>query len=125
MPSRSSTPSRRPSGALEAEVLAVLWAHDNPLTPGDVQSELGDTLAYTTVMTTLTRLHNKGLANRSNAKRGYAYTPAFDEAELAASRMKTLLDGGGDRAAVLARFVGTLTADDEKTLSGLLRRRRK
>jgi predicted transcriptional regulator len=57
---------------------------------------------------------------RAPAGRGHTYSPAFDEAEMAASRMRAVLDRGSDREAVLARFVGELTAEDERTLAALL-----
>ena len=38
---------RRPMGALEAEVLGVLWDHDRALTPGEVGQAMGGELAYT------------------------------------------------------------------------------
>jgi predicted transcriptional regulator len=117
-----SDQSRRASGELEAEVLATLWAADGPLTPGHVRERLGSELAYTTVLTILTRLHTKGAVTREPSGRGHAYIPAYDEAELASSRMHALLDRGSDREAVLARFVGDLSEDDERTLADLLRR---
>jgi predicted transcriptional regulator len=113
---------RRPAGGLESEVLAALWAADRPMTPGDVQRELGGELAYTTVMTALTRLHEKGAVERRRAGRAYAYTPVLDQAGMAAARMRGVLDGGQDREAVLARFVGSLSADDERLLAELLDR---
>jgi predicted transcriptional regulator len=116
-----SMSARRPAGRLESEVLATLWAADRPLTPRDVQRELGDGLAYTTVMTTLARLHEKGEVTRARAGRAYAYAPVLDRAETAASRMRELLEAGADREAVLARFVGSLSAEDERLLSELLR----
>jgi hypothetical protein len=36
--------------------------------------------------------------------------------------MREVLDSGHDREAVLARFVGSLTSDDEKLVAKLLRR---
>ena len=111
---------RRPSGALETEVLAALWAADAPLTPREVQSELGEGLAYTTVMTALARLHEKGVVTREKRGRAYAYTPLLDTPGIAAARMRALLDAGGDREAVLARFLGTLSDADERTLAELL-----
>jgi len=48
----------RARGSLEHEVLLCLAAAKGPLTAADVQSEIGG-LAYTTVMTTLSRLHAK------------------------------------------------------------------
>ena len=115
---------RRAPGELESEVLAVLWSQDSALTPAEVREHLGNTLAYTTVMTTLSRLFDKGIVVREPVGRAYAYKPALDEAEFAAARMRELLDSGRDRKAVLARFVGDLSAADERVLTGLLRRKR-
>jgi predicted transcriptional regulator len=112
--------SRRPAGALEAEIVAALWAAGEPLTPKAVQSELGGGLAYTTVMTALTRLHDKGVVSREKAGRAYAYTPVLDSAGIAAARMHDLLEAGADREAVLARFLGALSDEDERTLAELL-----
>jgi predicted transcriptional regulator len=112
---------RRPAGALEAEILAALWAADEPLTPAAVQRELGQGLAYTTVMTALTRLHEKGVVSRNKAGRAYAYTAVLDSSGIAAARMRELLESGDDRQAVLARFVGSLSEDDERVLTELLR----
>ena len=73
-------------------------------------------------MTILSRLHAKGSVTRTRAGRAFVYTPAFPQAELAASRMREQLDRGHDRGAILAHFVGSLTTDDERTLTTLLRR---
>jgi len=72
------------------------------------------------VQTILTRLHRKGAVVREQAGRAHAYRPVIDDAGLAAQRMRAMLDRGGDHAAVLTRFVGTLTPDDEATLAKLL-----
>jgi predicted transcriptional regulator len=113
--------SRRPAGALEAEILATLWAADEPLTPAAVQMLLGGELAYTTVMTALTRLHEKGVVSRERDGRAYAYKAVLDEPGIAAAQMQQLLESGEDRRAVLARFVGSLSDDDEQALIELLR----
>jgi predicted transcriptional regulator len=112
---------RRAKGGLESEVLATLWAAQQPMTPADVAEALGDDLAYTTVQTALVRLHAKGAVRRNQAGRAYAYTPILDDAGLAADRMQALLATGKDRVAVLRRFVGTLSAEDEAALNDLLR----
>ncbi|MCW2494127.1 BlaI/MecI/CopY family transcriptional regulator [Jatrophihabitans sp.] len=114
--------NRRVSGSLESEVLATLWAADKPLTSAEVAASLGDDLAYNTVQTILTRLHAKGAVHREQAGRAHAYTPVLDDAGLAANRMRALLDKGTDKAAVLSRFLGTLTPEEESTLAGLLKR---
>lgn len=106
---------RRPSGELEAQVLAALWAADRPLTPQDVQLALGGDLARTTIATILARLHDKGTVERTRAGRAYAYTPTVqDPAGLAARRMRTELEREQDRSTVLARFVSDLSDDDER-----------
>lgn len=113
---------RRAAGGLESEVLATLWAAEQPLTPGEVVQALGNDLAYNTVQTILTRLHAKGAVRREPAGRAHAYSPVLDEAGLAAQRMRAVLDRGGDHAAVLSRFVGTLTPAEEAMLAELLNR---
>ncbi|MCK2221076.1 BlaI/MecI/CopY family transcriptional regulator [Actinomadura sp. ATCC 31491] len=105
---------------LEDEVLAALWAAGHPMSPGEVQAELPDSLAYTTVMTTLARLHDKGLVSRERAGRGYVYRPVISEAEYTAAAMTDLLHRRSDRAGVLARFVCALSPDDEKMLRRFL-----
>jgi predicted transcriptional regulator len=113
---------RRQRGALEHEVVAVLVEHSDPMTPGEVRDALGADLAYTTVMTTVARLSDKGVVTRHRAGRAFAYRAVVDEDEIAARQMQRLLDTRDDRAAVLSRFVGTLSADDERLLAELLRR---
>jgi predicted transcriptional regulator len=115
---------RRASGSLESEVLAALWASDRPLTTGEVVDALGGGLAYNTVQTILTRLHAKGAVQREQAGRAHAYTPVLDDAGLAATRMRAMLDRGGDHAAVLARFLGTLSPQEEATLARLIAQHR-
>jgi predicted transcriptional regulator len=101
-------------------VLAALWVAGHPLTPAEVREALADELAYTTVMTTLARLHEKGAVSRERAGRAFAYSPVQDRASTAAARMADLLGTAPDREAVLARFVGELSAEDERLLAELL-----
>ena len=115
---------RRPAGALEAEVMAVLRAADAPLSPGQVRERLaarprGGELSYSTVVTIVSRLHTKGLLARARAGRGFAYTPV-DPASLAAGRMSRALDAGVDHGAVLTRFVSGLSGRDARLLRRLL-----
>ena len=114
--------SRRSRGTLEQEVVAALAATDQPMTPAQVRDQLGADLAYTTVMTVLARLAEKGLVTRERAGRAYAYTAVRDQDEITARQMQRLLDTRDNRAAVLSRFVGVLSAEDERLLTDLLRR---
>jgi predicted transcriptional regulator len=112
-------PRRRGQGELEALVLSALREADGPATAGWVQEHLGGDLAYTTVITILTRLLEKGAVSRERAGRSFAWTPA-DQAGLAARRMRKVLDAESDREAVLASFVTGLDPDDERLLRELL-----
>jgi predicted transcriptional regulator len=111
---------RRPAGALEAEILAILRAADGPLTPGEVRQRLAPgELSYSTVVTIVSRLHAKGLLARQRAGRGFSYTPV-DDASLAASRMSQVLGSENDHDAVLSRFVSGLSGRDARLLRELL-----
>ena len=71
--------SRRAAGELENAVLGVLHAAGVPLSPGTVWERLHADLAYTTVVTILSRLHAKGVLERARAGRAYLYAPVADD----------------------------------------------
>ena len=100
--------------------MVVLWSIDRPLTPSDVQHELGRDLAYTTVMTTLARLFTKGVVNRAKSGRAFAYSAAQGAEDQAAQTMTDVLAKGNDPAAVLSRFVDRLGPEEEAVLRRLL-----
>ncbi|MGW4815736.1 BlaI/MecI/CopY family transcriptional regulator [Kitasatospora cineracea] len=110
----------RGKGELEAEILAALRAAaPRALTPGEVQERVDDRLAYTTVVTALTRMHDKGLLERAKRGRAFAYTAAADDSGLTARTMRRTLERGSDREAVLTRFVDELSDADEEFLRRL------
>ncbi|MBD0744532.1 BlaI/MecI/CopY family transcriptional regulator [Streptomyces sp. CBMA152] len=111
---------RRGQGELEAQVLAALRRAAEPVTAGWVRERIGGPLAYTTVVTILSRLHAKQSVTRERSGRSFVWAPAADEAGLAALRMRRVLDGEPDRGAVLASFLTTLSPDDERLLRTLL-----
>jgi predicted transcriptional regulator len=117
---RQGPGERRPGGALEAEVLGLLQSAPSALTPGEVQERLGSDLAYSTVVTVLSRMYDKGLLHRAKRGRAYAYAPVTDAHGLTARRMRQMLDSDPDREAVLTRFVDDLPAGDERLLRQLL-----
>nr|WP_202122682.1 BlaI/MecI/CopY family transcriptional regulator [Streptomyces sp. BA2] len=106
---------------MEAQVLSALREAEGPATAGWVQERLGADLAYTTVVTILSRLLDKGAVTRERAGRSFAWTPSADEAGLAARKMRKVLDGERDREAVLASFLTALPPGDERLLRELLR----
>jgi predicted transcriptional regulator len=120
--------ARRAAGELEAEVLRILRQASGPLSAGEVRQRLaagphgdgqqGD-LSYSTVVTIMSRLYDKGLLARQRAGRGFTYAP-LDEASLAAGRMSQALGSGLDHDAVLSRFVSGLSGRDARLLRQLL-----
>jgi predicted transcriptional regulator len=74
-------------GPLERRVMEHLWQR-GPQAVGDVLEALNRSgerkLAYTTVMTILVRLHEKGHLTRQREGRRFRYAAALDEASLRA-----------------------------------------
>jgi predicted transcriptional regulator len=98
-------------GALEAEVMELAWRRGDWIGVNDLLAALqGPQRAYTTVMTIVTRLCDKGLLERRRQGRGFVYRPALSKEELAARALRDVLAGTEDPAAVLAHFVKDLEA---------------
>lgn len=100
-------------GSLEAEVMQVLWAADEPMAVRAVLAALNDgrdqALAYTTVMTVLGRLADKDVLERRLQGRGYVYRPVVaDTAEIA---VRSVVRDFGDAA--LSHFVEYAREDPE------------
>lgn len=115
--------TRRRPGQLETEIVTVLGRVTDPLTPGEVRDLLDPSgqLSYSTVVTTLTRLHEKGAVARHRDGRAFRYGALAAPAGLVADRMTRLMAVEPDRASVLRRFVSTLSEQDEQLLRDLLR----
>jgi predicted transcriptional regulator len=114
------TEQRRGYGDLAQAILDLVSQAGVPVTPAQVRDALGGELAYTTVMTVMARLYDRGLLSRKRSGRAFAYTAVGDPAQVTARRMHRLLDVDADRAGVLARFVDGLTGEDEQLVRSLL-----
>lgn len=112
--------AKRPDGALEHDIMTVLWAADRPLKPAEVRERLGLDLAYTSVATVLGRLQAKGLVRRTRVERGYAYAPVLDESQAAVRRIHDVLASARDRDQALLSFVGGLSRRDRQALARML-----
>ena len=109
-------------GPLEAEVMEHIWAAAGPVTVRQlverINQERGKPLAYTTVMTVMSRLAEKGALRRQAQGRGYVYeATAADSAGLA---VRGVLRDFGDAA--MAQFVEEARTDPKllKRLQRLL-----
>lgn len=117
---------RLAAGELEGLVLGAVWDAGAPVTPREVHAAIGASrgLAYTTVMTILVRLCQKGVLEREPAGRAYAYRPRVTREERAAARMSELLASAGDRSLALTHFLDALPPAEIDELRRALRRAR-
>lgn len=74
-----------------------MWDAGTSLTPSEVLQRLDRQLAYTTVMTVLVRLHEKGMLSRARSGRAYGYAAAITRKETGAASMIQLLTRHSDR----------------------------
>ncbi len=114
---------KRQRGELERAVLDVLWDQGGWRTPAEVGTHLDAGLAYTTVVTVLRRLFDKGILDRQADGRAHAYRPHQSREQYAAAMMTRVLAEARDSATALNHFVETLDDDDRRQLSRLLRPR--
>lgn len=112
-------------GSLQSRTLEILARRGSSTVREVVESfPERDRPAYTTAMTILVKLHEKGLARRAKAGRGYVYEALFTPAELrdrmAEHLVRELVDDFGDVA--LAHFASALSSGDRRRLEALRRR---
>lgn len=116
-------PLRRFFGTLEIRVLDALWDAGGPQSVRDLQPRFTG-VAYTTLMTTLDRLHRKGVLDRDESGRAFIYRPRHSrQALLSALAGEALEAVFGPRASdlrpILSFFVETVSRDDQASLAAL------
>lgn len=104
-------------GDLEQAIMDVLWTDDSGagLTVREVLDRLtGRDLAYTTVMTVLSRLEAKGVTSRDRDGRAWRYQPASSRESLTAKAMRSPLHdlSDEDRQAAILHFLSEASSDD-------------
>lgn len=113
-------------GPLEYAAMEALW-DGAPANVGVVLGRINADrardaqLAYTTVMTVLARLHDKGIVERVKAGRGYDYTPCFTEGALVDHLSRQEVGDLVDRYGVVAlsQFADALREADPRLLARL------
>ncbi|ODQ86183.1 hypothetical protein BFG51_16705 [Dietzia alimentaria] len=115
-------------GELETAVLELLWdecaGDGDDLSVREVSDRLADRrpLAYTTVMTVLAHLYDKGAVTREKVGRGYRYRPARSREDFGADALGELLLSSGDAEKLLLHFVSREGGDLAPEEAGVLRR---
>lgn len=110
-------------GPLEWRVLESLWARPAPASVRDLTPEFTE-IAYTTLMTTLDRLHRKGVLIRMKQGRAFYYQPRLTRPEFESARagaaLRVALDGSGAALApLLSTFVDAVGSRDRAMLDEL------
>lgn len=123
LPNRSGEGIEKLLGELELEVMRVVWARPT-VTVRDVLDTLSATrpLAYTTVMTVMSRLVDKGLLATEKQGKTYLYRAAQTAEEFKAQAVgrvvqSLLANFGGEMA--ISQFVEQLSAIDPDQLQQL------
>ena len=113
-------------GPLEMRVLGLL-AEGEPQSVGDLRARLDTKLAYTAVMTVLSRLHEKGLVVRVKDGNRYLYSPASRAPKVKGGilgRVRRALFPDGDARPLLALLEEEeLSRDDLRALREVIDRR--
>src|SRR3954464_2843390 len=108
-------------GALELRVLEAVWQRPNGASGRELQADF-PRAAYTTLMTTMDRLHRKGMLDREKVGRAFVYRQRYSRKELeagaAARAMGTLL-GQGNAQPILSWLVDTVSEHDARLLDEL------
>ena len=110
-------------GKLELQVLNEVWLRSE-VSVRDVYLSFGETVAYTTLMTTLDRLYKKRLLTRRKDGRAFVYLAAVSAQELDQGIREDVIDGLLGRDAetvrpVLACIVDAVSERDLKSLDEL------
>lgn len=114
-------------GDLEHEILELLWARGGETSVREVWNALGARQAYTTVMTTLDRLHRKALLERRMEGRAFVYWPRVSRDEFAHAVTKGVVEEllareeGGVGDPVLTCIVEAVSERDRALLDELER----
>lgn len=108
-------------GDLELAILNVLWQAKEPLQVREVAQRLGRARAYTTVMTTLTRLSAKGYVNQHRDGRSFGYTARLPQSTVLHRMLRRIAEPlfGGDIYQLIPRILGVeraLTDEERKRL---------
>ena len=108
-------------GSLEAKIMRVLWDRADRFLPvRKVLELLDDDLAYTTVMTVMNRLYEKGMLRRRREGRAWSYRPSTSREAYAAATMADALSVADNRTAALLHFVADLDSREAAALRRLL-----
>jgi predicted transcriptional regulator len=107
---------------LELKIMQVVWRR-GPSNVTEVQEDLDEPLAYTTVQTMLNILERKGKVRRRLRGRAYEYSAAVSESKAVSHAVRDLVDrmfGGSSEELVMSLIKSRQL--DRKTIARLTKR---
>ncbi|WP_373313504.1 BlaI/MecI/CopY family transcriptional regulator [Streptomyces capitiformicae] len=110
-------------GELEDAVMTRVWKWNRPVTVREVLEDLQRerSIAYTTVMTVLDNLHQKGWVRREAEGRAYRYEAVSTRAAYAAALMNEAWSQSDNPAAALVAFFGMMSEEQRQSLMDAVR----
>lgn len=103
--------------------MSRVWKWNRPVTVREVLEDLQQerSIAYTTVMTVLDNLHQKGWVRREAEGRAYRYEAVSTRAAYAAALMNEAWSRSDNPAAALVAFFGMMSPEQREALRDALR----
>ncbi|MFJ2650234.1 BlaI/MecI/CopY family transcriptional regulator [Streptomyces sp. NPDC087420] len=100
-----------------------VWQWNRPVTVREVLEDLQQerSIAYTTVMTVMDNLHQKGWVRREVDGRAYRYTAVSTRAAYAAALMNEAWSKSDNPAAALVAFFGMMSPEQRRSLEDAVR----
>jgi predicted transcriptional regulator len=113
----------RALGELENEVMTRLWQWNRLVTVREVLEDLQQEreIAYTTVMTVMDKLFQKGWLRREQEGRAYRYAPVSTREAYTAALMNDAWETSDNPAAALVHFFGMMSPEQQEALGDALR----
>ncbi|WTP63493.1 BlaI/MecI/CopY family transcriptional regulator [Streptomyces phaeochromogenes] len=110
-------------GELEDAVMTRVWKWNRPVTVREVLEDLQQerSIAYTTVMTVLDNLHQKGWVRREAEGRAYRYEAVSTRAAYSAALMNEAWTQSDNPAAALVAFFGMMSPEQREALRDAVR----
>ncbi|MEU7010766.1 BlaI/MecI/CopY family transcriptional regulator [Streptomyces sp. NPDC046332] len=113
----------RQLGELEDAVMTRVWQWNRPVTVREVLEDLQQerSIAYTTVMTVMDNLHQKGWVRREVDGRAYRYTAVSTRAAYSAALMNEAWAQSDNPASALVAFFGMMSSEQREALTDAIR----
>ncbi|MFD9720320.1 BlaI/MecI/CopY family transcriptional regulator [Streptomyces sp. NPDC059076] len=110
-------------GELEDAVMTRVWRWNRPVTVREVLEDLqrDRSIAYTTVMTVMDKVHQKGWLRRELEGRAFRYSPVSTRADYAATLMREAWSKSDSPQAAVVSFVAMMSPQQREAFDSALR----